>query len=133
LHSSGYTKAFLGDTETAIKHMMLAIHLSPLDPHIYRAHGGLALAHLLAGRYDEAIKWAEVSLRERPNFIAAMRELAAANALAGRLPEARKAMMRVLQVTPTMRVSKVKDWIPLRRPDDLKRLEDGLRLAGLPE
>ena len=133
LHSSGWTKAFLGESDAAIEQLSRAIRLSPLDPHIFRAHGALALAHLLAGRYDEAIKWAEVSLRQRPNYIAAMRELAAANALAGRLPEAQKVMAQVREVTPAMRVSKVKTWLPLRRPDDLKRLEDGLRLAGLPE
>ncbi len=133
LNSSGWTKAFLGDTDTAIKYLTEAIRLSPLDPHIFRAHGGLALAHFLAGRYDEAIKWAEVSLRERPNFIAAMRELAAANALAGRLAEAQKAMARLRQIDPAVRVSTVKDWLPLRRPEDLKRLQEGLRMAGLPE
>jgi TolB-like protein/class 3 adenylate cyclase/Flp pilus assembly protein TadD len=133
LNSSGWTKAFLGDTDTAIKYLTDAIRLSPLDPHIFRAHGGLALAHFLAGRYDEAIKWAEVSLRERPNFIAAMRELAAANALAGRLAEAQKAMARLRQIDPAVRVSTVKDWLPLRRPEDLKRLQEGLRMAGLPE
>jgi len=126
LNSSGWTKAFLGDTDTAIKYLTDAIRLSPLDPHIFRAHGGLALAHFLAGRYDEAIKWAEVSLRERPNFIAAMRELAAANALAGRLAEAQKAMARLRQIDSAVRVS-------TRRPEDLKRLQEGLRMAGLPE
>ena len=133
LHSSGWTKAFLGDADTAIKHLTHAIRLSPLDPHIFRAHGGLALAHFLAERYDEAIKWAELSLRERPTYLAAMRELAAANALAGRIPEAHKVMAQLRQIDPVVRVSTVKNWLPLRRPEDLKRLQEGLRIAGLPE
>jgi TolB-like protein/class 3 adenylate cyclase/tetratricopeptide (TPR) repeat protein len=133
LHSSGWTKAFLGDTDTAIKHLTHAMRLSPLDPLRFRALGGIALAHFLAGRYDEAITWAEAALRERPNYLAAIRELAAACALAGRLPEARKAMAQLREIDPAMRVSTVKNWVPFRRPDDLKRLEDGLRKAGLPE
>jgi adenylate cyclase len=133
LHSSGWTHAFLGDSDTAISHFTNAIRLSPLDPHIFRAYGGLALAHVLAGRYDEAIKWAQEALRVRPNFIAGMRELAAAHALAGHMEEAKKAMAGFREVFPAMRVSTVKDWMPLRRPEDLKRMEDGLRLAGLPE
>jgi hypothetical protein len=32
-----------------------------------------------------------------------------------------------------MRVAGVKDLLALRRPEDLARLEDGLRKAGLPE
>ena len=133
LHSSGWTKAWLGDPDEAIKHLSEAMRLSPLDPLSFRAQGGIAFAHFLAGRYDEAIKWAETALRERPNYIAAIRDLAAASALAGRLPEAQRAMARLREIAPTMRVSTVKDWVPLRRPDDLKRLQEGLRKAGLPE
>jgi hypothetical protein len=34
---------------------------------------------------------------------------------------------------PALHVSHIKKLIPIRRPDYLARLEDGLRLAGLPE
>jgi hypothetical protein len=30
-------------------------------------------------------------------------------------------------------VSNIKDWAPFSRPEDLARLEDGLRKAGLPD
>ena len=133
LFSSGWTKAFLGDPEGAITQLTLAMQLSPLDPHGFRARGGMAFAHFLAGRYEEAITWAEAALRQRPTYLASIRELAAANALAGRLSEAQKAMARLRQLDPTRRVSTVKDWVPLRRPDDLERLQEGLRKAGLPE
>lgn len=131
LFSSGWTKAFLG--EGAIAQLSHAIELSPLDPHGFRAKGGIAFAHFLAGRYEEAISWAEAALRQRPTYQAAIRELAAASALAGRIPEAQKAMARLCELDPARRVSTVKDWVPLRRPDDLRKLEEGLRLAGLPE
>ena len=133
LHSSGWTKAFLGEPDAAIKLLTYAMRLNPLDPLSFRAQGGIALAHFLAGRYDEAALWAEKALRERPNYPAAIRELAAANALAGHLPEARKAMAHLREVDPERRVSTVKEWVPLRRPADLARLEQGLRIAGLPE
>jgi hypothetical protein len=42
-------------------------------------------------------------------------------------------MARLREIAPAMRVSTVKEWQPFRRPDDLARLEDGLRKAGLPE
>jgi len=133
LFSSGWTKAFLGDPEGAIIQLTHAMQLSPLDPHGFRARGGIAFAHFLAGRYEEAITWAEAALRQRPTYQASIRELAAASALAGRLPEAQKAMARLRHLDPARRVSTVKDWVPLRRPDDLKRLQEGLRQAGLPE
>ena len=56
-----------------------------------------------------------------------------AGALAGRDSEAQAAMARLREIAPAMRVSTVKEWQPFRRPDDLARLEDGLRKAGLPE
>lgn len=133
LYSGGWTKAFLGEPDAAIKHLSDAMRLSPLDPLGFRAQSGIAFANFLAGRYDEAISWAEKALRERPNNLAAIRELAAASALAGRLPEAQRAMAQLRQIDPTKRVSTVKDWVPLRRPNDLNRLQEGLRKAGLPD
>jgi TolB-like protein len=131
--NSGWVKTFLGEPEEAIQRQSHMLRLSPLDPLSFRAQGGIAFAHFLAGRYDEASSWAEMALRQRPTFLAAIRELAAAQALAGRIPEAQQTMARLRQLDPAMRVVNVKDWVPLRRPEDLARLQDGLRKAGLPE
>jgi TolB-like protein/class 3 adenylate cyclase len=133
LINSGWTKAFLGEPDMAIKHVTDAMRLSPLDPTSFRTLGAVALAHFVAGRYDEASLWAEKALQERPNFLPAIRDLAASRALAGRDGEAQAAMARLREIAPAMRVSTVKEWQPFRRPDDLARLEDGLRKAGLPE
>jgi TolB-like protein/class 3 adenylate cyclase/Tfp pilus assembly protein PilF len=133
LINSGWTKAFLGEPDMAIKHVTDAMRLSPLDPMSFRTLGAVALAHFVAGRYDEASLWAEKALQERPNFLPAIRDLAASRALAGRDSEAQAAMARLREIAPAMRVSTVKEWQPFRRPDDLARLEDGLRKAGLPE
>jgi tetratricopeptide (TPR) repeat protein len=100
---------------------------------MFRSLGGIAFAHLLAGRYDEATSFAEQALRERHNYLPALRDLAAAHALAGRQVEAASAMERLRAVAPSLRVASVREWLPLRRPDDLARLESGLRSAGLPE
>jgi hypothetical protein len=67
------------------------------------------------------------------NYITPIRIAAASNALAGRLAEAQKAMARLRELDPAMRIANVKEWGPLRRPEDLARLEEGLRKAGLPE
>ena len=129
----GWTKAFLGEPDAAIAQLSRALRLSPLDPLNVRALAGMAFAHFIAGRYDDASFWAEKALRERRNYLPAIRDLAAAHALAGRLPEAQKTLARFREVDPAMRVSDIKDWLPIRRPDDLARLEDGLGIAGLPQ
>jgi tetratricopeptide (TPR) repeat protein len=133
LHSSGWVKVFLGEPEAAIKHLARAMRLSPLDRLIFRAQGGTAYAHFFAGRYDEASSWAEKAFRERPSYMPALRIAAASNALAGRLAEARTAMGCLRQLDSALRVSNLNDLLPLRRPEDLVRFSEGLRIAGLPE
>ena len=86
----GWTKAFLGEPDAAITQLSRAMRLSPLDPMSFRALGGIAFAHFIAGRYDAASFWAEKAMRERPNYLPATRDLAAAHALAGRLPKPKK-------------------------------------------
>ena len=69
----------------AIEHFAHAMRLSPLDPLMFVMQNGIAFAHFFAGRYDEASSWAEKALREDPNYLPAVRVLAASSALAGRL------------------------------------------------
>jgi len=57
----------------------------------------------------------------------------ASAALAGRVPEAEKAMTRLRQLNPALRLSNLKDLLPFRRPEDFDRWSMGLRKAGLPE
>ncbi|MGA7683212.1 MAG: adenylate/guanylate cyclase domain-containing protein [Pseudolabrys sp.] len=130
---SGWVRDWLGEPEVALDHLKHALRLSPLDPLIFRVQGAIALAHFLAGRYDESSSWAEKALQNNSRFLPAMLFAAASNALAGRLAEAKKAMFRASEIDPTMQVCIIKDWTPLRRAGDLARFEDGLRKAGLPE
>src|SRR5262249_41180275 len=106
---------------------------SPHDPHIFNMQGGIALAHFLAGRYAEALSWAEMAVREQPNHLVAACTAAASNALAGRLAEAGKATAHVRQLEPALRISNLSDLFPIRRPEDFAKWEEGLRKAGLPE
>jgi tetratricopeptide (TPR) repeat protein len=94
---------------------------------------GTGLAHFLAGRRNEARLWAKKTLEHRPDFLNALRLLAASSALSGRTEEAEKIMQQLLQLNPTLRISHLKDVYPFRRPEDLANLIDGLRKAGLPE
>ena len=59
--------------------------------------------------------------------------IAASHALAGRTDEARRAMHHLLRLDPALRISILKDWVLLHRPEDLATLEDGLKRAGLSE
>jgi len=129
----GWVKVWLGEPEPAIQDLAHAMRLSPLDPSMFGMQGAVAFAHLLAGRYEEASSWAERALREQPDFLLSVVAAAASNALAGRLEEARKAIEHLRDLNPTLRISNLADLTPFRKPEDLTRLQEGLRKAGLPE
>jgi TolB-like protein/class 3 adenylate cyclase len=132
-HLSGTVQAFLGEPEIAIEHVTRAMRLSPLDPGLWAMQSAIALAHFIAGRYDEAISWGEKAIREGTNFLPVFRVAAASRALAGRPEEARQALRRMLQIDPTSRISNGPEHALFRRLQDVTRLEEGLRMAGLPE
>jgi TolB-like protein/tetratricopeptide (TPR) repeat protein len=132
-YASGWGRIWLGEPDLAIKQFAHAMRLSPLDPQIITMQAGTAFAHFLTGRYDEALFWAKKARWEQTNYVTPMRLAAASYALMGRLAEAQKIMTRLRELDPSLRVSNIRDWVPLRRPEDLARLEDGLRKAGLPE
>jgi TolB-like protein len=129
----GWLRVYVGDPEGGLERLKKAIQLSPLDPLIFRAHAGVAYAHFFAGRNDEALEWAEKALRERPNWLTAVRIGAACNAEAGRLGKAQALMTHMRELDPTVRVSNLGDVIPFRRPPDFAKWSDALRRAGLPE
>jgi adenylate cyclase len=128
---SGWVKIYLGEPETAIQHATQAMRLSPNDTHLLNMRAVVAYGHLYAGRFNEAVSWAELAVRE--GYLTAWHALAASCALSGRHEQAKKAVAHVRGLDPALRLSGLKDSIPLRRPQDLAVLVDGLRRAGLPE
>jgi TolB-like protein/class 3 adenylate cyclase len=134
LYFGGWAKIWLGEPETALERFARAMRLSPLDRRIVFVRGGTAFAHFLLGRYDEAASWAAITLQDNPDYQPGLRIQAASHAMAGRPEQAHKAMARLRQLNPALRVSSLKDVLgPYRRAEDLSRLEEALRQAGLPE
>jgi TolB-like protein/Flp pilus assembly protein TadD len=129
----GWSKLWLGEPEDALEHIDRAIRLSPQDPQLFQMQTVGAYAHLFLDRFSEAMLWAERALLERSNHVSATRVLAASCAMAGRQEQASKAMARLRDLDPALRLSNIKDLFPLRRRQDIDRLTEGLRKAGLPE
>ena len=49
------------------------------------------------------------------------------------MEEAGRAMERLRQIDPTLRISNLKDRVGAWLPEDLARYAEALRMAGLPE
>jgi hypothetical protein len=75
-------------------------------------------------RFDIASSWAEKAFRDLPGFLMVVGVIAASHALAGRTDEARRAMDHLRQLDSTLRISTIKDWLPIRRPEDLAAFAD---------
>ncbi|HWK32890.1 MAG TPA: CadC-family transcriptional regulator, partial [Hyphomicrobium sp.] len=129
----GFLRTWRGEPQGAIEHFEHALRLSPVDPERYRMQAGIAMAHLFAGRLESASALAEEAYANLPSFLMAAGIVAASRALAGRNDEARRAMKHLRKLDPSLRISNIGDWLPIRRPEDLSLFADGLRKAGLPD
>jgi len=130
---SGWVRWNCGDGSTAIDHLQRAMRLSPLDPWAHGFEGGIGWAHFVEGRYDEAIKWSDLALRDQPKFTTSLRCKVAALGLLGRTEEAAEALRTLLTLQPNATIPTLRAIMPLRRAEHMATYLDGLRRAGVPE
>ena len=123
---------YASNPDKAIEHFHRSMRLSPLDPMHFNALVGIGAAHFGKGQYDEAARWIEQALREKPSATWVYRLLTTTYANAGRLEEAKQAAAKLLEAFPDLTVSKAIDAAP-GQPDTIVRYAQGLREAGLPE
>jgi TolB-like protein len=129
----GWVRVLNGEPDVAIEHFAHAERLSPFDPFIWAVHAGIANAHFYAGRDDQALSAAEHCLRDMPNYLPALRIVAASSALTGATDRARKAIARIRELNPGLCITEIKKRMARRRSEHIARMIDGLRKAGLPE
>ena len=129
----GFVRIWRGELVEAIGRLARAMRLNPLSPDMHRMEVGTAIAHLLAGRTEDAVSWAQKASSDKVGRAFPIGVLAAIYACAGRDDEARQAVQQLRQLDPQLRLANLDEWLPFRRPQDLAMFSDGLRKAGLPE
>ena len=130
---SGWTMLFSGKPEEAYQHLCRSKQLSADNRLIFKIDAAAAYAHLFCGRYDDAAVAASNALRARPNYLTAMRVAGASHILAGRIEQGRQFITRMGQLDPKLRISKLAEIMPFRRPKDFNRWTGALHAAGLPD
>jgi adenylate cyclase len=130
--TAGVTALCCGLVDDGIRHTKEAMRLSPLDPETYHFCYCIALAHLFAEQFDDAVLWCERAINENPNMIGAYRVLAASFAHLDRLDEARTVIQKVLPLQPNSTLERAAR-AGYRKPEHMRIWLDGLRKAGLPE
>jgi adenylate cyclase len=124
--------AWLGNGEEAVRRSRRAIELSPFDPLMYTFTSIAGTAHVVAGRYDKALEFCRLSLRQNRMFASTQRILTISLALSGRVDEAREAAAELLRLEPTLTVSGFAHRYPGSASEQAKVFCQALRIAGVP-
>jgi tetratricopeptide (TPR) repeat protein len=130
---SGWVRGYAGDTDEAIQSLNKAIRLNPLDPRVFLTQSAMAFAHFIAGRDEEAARWAAMALQVKPNWLPALRMTIASNAMSGQAERARRALNAYLTIDPRVTITKLCKYYPFRREADRQRLIAAMQKAGVPE
>jgi adenylate cyclase len=132
----GQCKTVTGHAEEEIPLMEKTIKLNPRDPYLFNRYRRIGFASLFLGRHQDAIAFLERSLAASPDNDGirqlSYRQLAAAYALTGRLPEAKHALAEADRLFPydTVRSHWPDDSSSTVYADQTRHFQYGLRLAG---
>ena len=95
----GVVLAWLNRPDEAIAAAERAIRLSPHDPTVFEPYTALCLAHLFAGRYEEALSWADRALGRNAGLPALRLKLSLLGYL-GRRDEASECLQGLRETYP---------------------------------
>jgi len=126
----GFAFVLDGRSDEAIAHGEQAIRMSPHDPQNALFNVGLAAAHYLAGRYNEAIVCGRKAMQQRFGLTNGHRIYIASLAQAGRIDEARAALAKLQELQPENSIAWIERNIPYT-PGPMAKFLEGMRKAGL--
>ena len=136
--SLGMWKGLAGHAEQGFADIATAMKLSPRDPVVWMWEWGICDLHMHLAQWDQAIPPCQQAAADNPNVWQAHADLAAAYGWLGREAEAKSEVARLLTVVPGMTgqgfFSFAKNFS--ENPvflQQMARLVEGLRMAGLPE
>lgn len=129
----GVVHAFRSEADHALQASERALSLSPLDPLVDFYRSLAASGALPSGNYARVIELASESLRVNRMHPSTWRVLAIAQALSGRLDEARVSTAELLKLEPGFSIETFVRRSPSSRYAIGKLCVDALRRCGVPE
>jgi tetratricopeptide (TPR) repeat protein len=108
-----------------------ALRLSPRGPLSAIYNGIAAYAEFVGCNYDEAIRQARESVRQRVDFVGAHRILTAAAGMAGETEIATAALRELRRVQPNISLAWMGNHMLVRPPAEREHYLEGFRRAGL--
>lgn len=123
---------YSGQPDEGIRYAEMAIRSSPRDPNNFFRHSDIAAGHFAARRYGAAIDNAQRAIRQKPGYFEGYIVAAASHALLGDIEIAHQIAQDFRRQLPDINIGTVSASYMFRDPADLERLQQGLRLAGVP-
>jgi hypothetical protein len=102
-----------------------------LDPFSAIYHGVAAYAQFTGRNYDEAIALSREAIRERGDFVRALRVITAAAGMAGYIEIAASSLQDLRRTQPNISLAWIANQIPWNLDVDRDHYLEGLRRAGL--
>jgi tetratricopeptide (TPR) repeat protein len=122
-----------GDLDDAVAYLERARRLGPNEPWQKFVLTALAQISMIKGAYEEALGLARQSLSVAHSYGKSRWVQVAANALLGRMDEARRHLDAFRIDSPGVTIRSIREGQPNLDPQRMVAILDGLRLAGLPE
>jgi tetratricopeptide (TPR) repeat protein len=123
---------YAGDLDEVIACGARALQLSPGAPDAYMCLNHISSAHFCAGRFDEAVHNARLSIDFEKDFVFSHLFLAAGLAQLDRIEEAQAEMKLAMALRPDFTIAFMKAH-RTRFQDRFTPFVDGLGMAGMPE
>jgi TolB-like protein len=127
----GLALTYCGRWQEADAAVRRALRLSPRDPFSAIYYGVAAYAHFTGRNYDEAIALSREAIRERGDFVGALRVITAAAGMAGYADIAAGTLHELRRAQPNISLSWIANQIPWNLDADRDHYLEGLRRAGL--
>jgi TolB-like protein/cytochrome c-type biogenesis protein CcmH/NrfG len=127
----GLALTYSGDWQEGDAAANRAIRLSPRDPYLGLYYGMAAYAQFVGRNYDEAMRLARESIRQRGDFVGAHRVFAASAGMTGQTDVAAAALAELRRAQPNISLAWIEKQIPIRQDAEREHYLEGLRRAGL--
>ena len=132
LHGLGWVSIYEGDGESGIALGQKALDADPRMPLNYVFMGTIAYGQFIAGRFAEAVDWAQRSDQQAADMMITLLVLASAAHHAGQAQLAASTVARMVVIEPSINLGELRRQ-PFRNAAHWQLFVDGLRGAGVPE
>jgi adenylate cyclase len=133
LAQCGWAFVYSGENEKALRCFRVERHLDPMSAVRMQNLSGMAAAHFFSKRFAESERISRQTVEEAPAAMSAWRFLAASLVHLGKIQDAKRAVVQLLEIQPNSSVSRTARTSKFRHEWMIKLYLDALRAAGLPE